>query len=136
MNIFEEIKKLNLPLDQYVVVGSGPMVARGIRDFKDIDILVTEDTFEQLSQEEEWKTSTGEDGRRVLKKDVFEVDRVLWCKDYQPDTNDLIKNSEVINGIPFLQLSELIKFKKTLSREKDLKDIELINEYLKSHPKD
>jgi hypothetical protein len=129
--IFEEVKSLNLPAGKYVVVGSGPMVAKGMREFHDIGILVTEDVFEKLSKEPGWKLSKGEAGRKVLKKDIFEIDKVFWCKDYQPDTIELIKNAEMINGIPFLQLSELIKFKQQLGRRKDLRDIVLIEKYLK-----
>jgi hypothetical protein len=133
--IFEEVKSLNLPAGKYVVVGSGPMVVKGLREFNDIDILVNEDVFEKLSKEPGWKLSKGEAGRKVLKKDIFEIDKIFWCKDYQPDTNELIKNAEMINGIPFLPLSELIKFKEQLGRRKDLQDIKLINSYLKINSK-
>jgi|SRR3989344_1073991 len=135
MDIFKEVKNLNLPFGKYVVVGSGPLVARGIRDFKDIDILVTEDLYEKLSQEEGWIVGSGEAGRKVLMKNIFEIDKVFWCKDYRPDTEELIKNAEIINGIPFLQLPEVVKFKKTLGREKDFNDIKLIDEYLKTGSK-
>lgn len=48
MDIFEEVKNLNLPLGQYLVAGSGPIAAHGIRDYKDIDILVTENLYNKL----------------------------------------------------------------------------------------
>lgn len=132
MDIFEEVKKLNLPLGEYVVVGSGPMAARGIRDYKDIDILVTKNLYSKLIKQS-WKTVeiNGVNGKfEVLKNDKFEVDKKLWCGNYKPDTENLIKSAEIINGVPFLLLKELIKFKKALGREKDLKDIILIENYL------
>ena len=38
---------------------------------------------------------------------------------------ELIRNAEVIDGVPFIRLNELIKFKNALGRDKDKKDIEL-----------
>jgi len=134
MDIFKEVKKLNLPAEQYLVAGSGPMAARGIRDYKDIDILVTENLYQKLI-EKGWNLVkiNGVNGKfKVLKKGKFESDKRLWCGDYKPDTKTLIKKAEVINGVPFLPLAELIKFKKALGRGKDLKDIELINNYLQN----
>jgi hypothetical protein len=133
MNIFEEVKKLNLPMEEYVVVGSGPMVAREIRDFKDIDILVSEKLYDELIKSG-WEIVEveGVGGKfKVLKKDIFEVNTTLWHGDYKPDNKNLINQAEIICGVPFLQIEELIKFKTALGREKDLKDIELINNYLK-----
>lgn len=48
MTIFEDVKKLNLPTDQYAVVGSGVMSAHGIRSHHDVDLIVTKNLFEIL----------------------------------------------------------------------------------------
>ena len=45
MNIVDQVKSLNLPLGQYAVTGSGVMAAHSIRDYKDIDLLVTLELF-------------------------------------------------------------------------------------------
>ena len=55
----------------------------------------------------------------------------MWHEDYRPNTKNLLKNADIINGVPFLQLNELLKFKEALGREKDVKDIELINQYIR-----
>lgn len=39
----KELKKLNLPEDQYIIWGSGVLAIRGIRDASDIDIIVSKD---------------------------------------------------------------------------------------------
>jgi len=39
----------------------------------------------------------------------------------------------IIVGLPFLTLKELLAYKKAFGREKDLKDIKLINNYLSQH---
>lgn len=132
MNISEEVKKLNLPLGGYVIVGSGPLAARGIRSYKDIDILVTKNLYEKLIKNG-WKIieiNGVNEKFEELKNGKFEITKRFWCGDYKPSTETLIKNAEVINGVPFMPLPELIKFKKALGREKDLKDIVLIENYL------
>lgn len=137
MDIFKEVKNLNLPLGEYVIVGSGPMAARGIRECKDIDILVSEKLFDSLKNKG-WNAVNLEwEGRKftTLKKGIFEVDKNFCTGKFNPDTNEVIKSADLINNIPFLPLSELIKFKKALGREKDLKDIELIKNHLKEYKK-
>jgi hypothetical protein len=42
----------------------------------------------------------------------------------------LIKDATVIDGVPYVQLEELLKWKKVAAREKDLKDIVLIEKFL------
>lgn len=39
---------------------------------------------------------------------------------------EIISSATLIDGIPFMNLDELIKFKIALGREKDFEDIELI----------
>lgn len=129
MNIFEEARKLRLPLGEYVIVGSGPLAAHGLRNFNDVDLVVTERTFDQL-QTNGWEQTMGPGDRPCLRKDAYEVFKDLKCRDYQPETKKLIEDAEIIDGIPFLRLEELARFKKAVGREKDLRDIRLIETYL------
>ena len=131
MDIFEEVKKLNLPIGKYVVVGSGVMAAKGIRDINDVDLLVTENVYEMIGKQDGWTLESKSDGW-TLKKGIYEVDKVFKYKEYNPGTDYLINTAEIIEGIPFMQLLELVKFKETLGREKDVKDVELIKNYLQN----
>jgi hypothetical protein len=45
----------------------------------------------------------------------------------------MIKEADIIDGLPFVKLEYLIEWKKFFRREKDLKDIELIEEFLKKN---
>jgi len=127
MTIFEEVKKLNLPVDQYAVVGSGVMSAYGIRPHHDVDLIVTKNLFGVLKNNG-WQGVPNRNS--VLKKDNYEVDADYKYGEYQPNHEELIRNVDIIEGVPFISLSELIKFKKALGRDKDNKDIELIEQYL------
>ncbi len=138
MSISEKVKKLNFLLGKYVVVGGGTMEARGIRKANDIDIVVTEDLYKELVNK----------GWKVCRC------RCEWCSnwncnilnhhggieilpdyswgDYKADTNELIKSAQIIDGVPFVNLEELLKWKKAANRDKDKKDIKLIEEFLRT----
>ena len=138
MEISDRVRALDLPLGKYVVVG-GAMEAFGIRKAKDLDIVVTEDLFQELIKKG-WKLCECEKCRtkqqqgstdRILKGDGVDILSEFSCDDrYFADTDWLIKNAAIIDGVPYIQLEELMKWKKAAAREKDLKDIILIEEFL------
>src|SRR3990167_8631640 len=49
-DLLKQLEKLNLPKDQYIIVGSGPLGIRNIRISDDLDVLVTETLWEQLKK--------------------------------------------------------------------------------------
>lgn len=136
--ISERVKILNLPLGKYVVVG-GAMEAHGIRPANDIDIVVTEDLFEELIRKgwrvcecekcrDRWKRGSQE---RILKSDGVDIlSEYTWEDKYHADTGELIRDAEIIGGVPYVQLGELLKWKKAANREKDQKDVKLIEKFL------
>lgn len=133
MNIFEEIAKLNFPPDQYIVVGSGIMAAKGIREAQDLDIIVTPELFEKC-KEERWEvypwTKEGIPGKEWLKKGVVELYSQLSLKSGGVSAKELLNNAEIINGVPFITLEQHMEFKAEFGRPQDLADIEVIKDYL------
>lgn len=127
MTIFEEVEKLNLPIGQYAVVGSGVMSAYGIRQHGDVDLIITPDLFDIL-KDSGWELSKNK--KNVIKSGNYEADIDYKYGEYNPNPKELIETAEIINGIPFIKLDEVIKFKKALNRDKDQDDIKLINNYL------
>ena len=130
--LLEEFKSLNLPKNQYAIFGSGPLGVRGLRECHDIDTIVTKQLFNDKKYGGEWKFYDGSrNGRQFqyLRRGNIE----LW-KDWGPgewDILNLIQQAEEIQGIKFVRLEEVLKWKQTNVREKDIVDIELIKEYLK-----
>ncbi|MEK6816274.1 MAG: hypothetical protein AABY09_01560 [Nanoarchaeota archaeon] len=59
MNHLKELKNLKLPKDKFAVFGSGSMAIRGLRENKDIDIIVKEGLWKKLSVKYEVKYSLG-----------------------------------------------------------------------------
>jgi hypothetical protein len=131
--LINEVKKIDLPLGKYTVVGGGVLAVRGIRDTQDIDLIVTEDFYEKLKNNG-WVEKEKGLNNFHLYKDDFEVAKdfshIDGCK---LDSKDVIKNSDIIEDVPFMSLKDLLELKKALGREKDIKDIELINKYLSTN---
>ena len=130
MKHLDELKKLNLPRDKFAVFGSGPLAIRGLRDNDDIDIIVKTDIFEDLAEKYPFKND---------KKNSIKIGNIEIFKDWLPwfnDPNHLVDCADKIKGIRFVKLEYVMQWKKAMNREKDRKDIRLIEDYLKSHPED
>ncbi len=133
MNIFEEIKKLDLPKDQFVVLGSGILGALGIREVGDIDLLVRSGLFDRLKKEG-WKYEIIEiEGhpREMLSHEYFQAFKDFWWRGDILNADEGFKRSETINGVAFIALAILFEVKKGMKREKDFQDVILIKKYLK-----
>jgi hypothetical protein len=134
MNIFLELKKLNLPSGQYIVVGSGVMSAKGIRPTSDLDIVTTPKIFEQYKKMVGWKllewTKPDIRGKEWLRNGAVELYQQFSLKSGSLSVVDLLEDSEVINGVAFMSLEQLIKYKKEYGRPKDFEDIRLIQDYI------
>ena len=132
MKITEKASALNLPFGKYVIIGSGIMDALGIRTAEDIDIAVLPELHQVLIENGEWEQEVRY-GHIHLKKEGVEITPDLPWHEYATTTQEAINSATVIDGIPFMNLDELKKFKTALGREKDYRDIDLINQYLMEH---
>jgi hypothetical protein len=129
--IIGKVKALNLPQDSYVVFGSCPMAAAGIREANDIDLLVSNEIFEKLKHDG-WQELRKSSDDIPLIYDVFEAHNTWNFSSYQPTLKTLISGASVLDGIPFASLGEVRKWKLSSGRPKDLRDIELIDAHLKT----
>lgn len=131
MEIIREVKSLNLPEGKYVVFGSGPLQVHGIRQSSDIDILTTPELYDRL------KNQGWDEGRweppypgSYLYRGNFQIVNNWNYGVYNPDPRQLIDTAEIIDGVPFVPLQEVLLWKRAFGREKDKEDIRLIEEYL------
>lgn len=134
LDIFKKLKELNFPLGQYVVVG-GALAAHNIREEHDLDILVTPVLYKKLLAEG-YKQCKCEEclatSRLFLKKEQVDILPSFMFGNYVGDTKALIQSADIINGYPFIKLSEYIKFKRELGAARFLEDVELMEAYLVS----
>lgn len=129
VNIFQELKKLNLPTDQYIVVGSGLLAARGIRETRDLDLVLSPELFQQY-QQRGWKEKMRPNGKPSLTKGKVELYLDVNAGDFNPTFEELKSREQIIQGFPFISLRDLLKFKQAYNRPKDLQDIETIKSLL------
>lgn len=128
--LFQIVKELKLPVGKYALFGSAPLGVRGLRECHDIDIVVMEDLWNDYSSKNGWEVKKHSDGTSYLVNGSIE----LW-KDWGPgqwDINRLIKEAEVIDELPFVKLEYVVEWKKLYGRDKDFKDVETIEKFLRT----
>ena len=121
MRYLDELKALDLPRDRYVVFGSGPMAIRGIRENRDIDLILAEDLWDELEDQ----YPRNENGSLQLAEHV-EAFR-YWP--YVDDPASIISNAEIIDGVPFARLEDVKAWKGSSDDPEDREDVGLIREY-------
>lgn len=136
-DLFQRVKDLSLPLGEYALFGSAPMGIRGLRECHDVDIIVTKKLWNKYKDKSGWilvKTQDKDKYSDGLRNNGIE----LW-KDWWPKWNikKLIQEAEIIDGLPFVRLEEVLNWKKHIAIErdfeKDFKDIEIIENFLQKN---
>jgi hypothetical protein len=130
MNLLSQLNKLDLPPDSFALFGSAPMAVRGIRESKDLDVIIRMATWRKLAQKHPPQSQ---------KPHCIKIGDLELFNNWEPwfkNSDELIDTADVIDGIRYVKLDYVIRWKKAMGREKDLKDIQLIEQYLKNHPHD
>lgn len=117
--------KLNFFIDDYIIVGGGPLAVRKIRDADDIDIIVKESLWNKLVLKHE-----------INNLGVITIGKIEISKTFPKilDFHKLFSRSEVINNHRFMSLKDTLSWKIKRARLKDLSDVALINKYLNDYP--
>lgn len=123
----EELKKLSLPKGKYAIFGSGPLAIRKLRDTHDLDVIVKNDVYKDLCSKYPSQIKT--EPVNCIQIGNLEIGNE-WLND-SSQIDEMIDDAEIIDGFPFVKLRYVLAWKKEMGREKDLKDVQLINEYLK-----
>lgn len=132
---FSALRDFQLPIDQYTITGSGPLGIRNLKAIGDIDIIVTSQLWTTLAEK---YGITDENGVRkiVLPGGVIEAfaDGSFYTTPAAPETPTIasrIKDAEIIDGLPFDSIENVLYYKRKDAREKDLKDILLIEQWMR-----
>lgn len=130
--IIQQTKRLDLPRGSFIVFGSCPLAAVGLREANDIDMLVSPEQFTAF-EKAGWKlVNKGVDDNPLAKGD-FEVHQSWSFSSYNPTLEELLSRADYFDGIPFASLEDVRKWKAASGRPKDLADIQLIDDYLKKN---
>ncbi len=126
--IVQRVKALKFPPGSYVVYGSCPMAIAGIREARDIDLLVTPELLKQLAKQG-WKLTIKAPNDTPLVHDVFEAHDHWLFSAYSPSLEQLLSTATEVDGVPFASLEEVLKWKLASTHPKFAKDAELIRNY-------
>lgn len=127
--IIAKVKALELPAGSFVVFGSCPLAAAGLREANDIDMLVSEEAHAMLKAKGWQEIEKGPDDK-PLTHDVFDAHTSWNFSTYSPTLEQLLVSADIYSDIPFAALIEVRKWKAASGRPKDSRDIELIDNYL------
>lgn len=132
MDISSQLKKLDLPKDQFVVVGSGPLAIRGIREAKDLDIIVTGSLWDELAKKHPVELNSWGVERLALNENVKILNpaQSIFGNSKIVPMAEVFEKADVFDSVKFISLDHLKKIKLELGREIDLRDIELMDAYL------
>jgi len=133
MDIANSLAELELTPRDSVVIGSGILNALGLRTSNDIDVVVTDETFERLSGDARFTTETNH-GRNILADGLFEIGTYWGVLGKDQTFRDLSKQSTVIEDVRYITPEFLLAAKKSWleddGRPKDFEDVRLLEDYL------
>ena len=97
--IVKSVRAFDLPKGEYAVFGSGLMDVYGLRNSKDIDLIVTKKLFEQMKNNPFWQPKRYLDGGVGLMRDDVEVfyqySSIPWLE--QEKVKEFISRAEKID---------------------------------------
>lgn len=127
--IVAKVKELKLPKNSYVVFGSGPLAAAGIREAGDIDMYVTKDVLDSFIQAG-WQQVHKGPGDEPYTSGDYEAHANWDFSPYAPTLEHLLETANVIDGVAFASLEEVRRWKLESGGDKHLADVARIDEYL------
>jgi len=121
-DIINRLEDLNFDKNRYWVLAGSAMVLHGIRPkTHDIDMGCTKEFADEL-ETEGYPTVVMPDGTR----------RITYAEDVEIFEDWIFDRVVFVEGIPVISLDGLLEMKRKLGREKDLRDVQMIEEFLKT----
>jgi hypothetical protein len=127
------LDELNLPKGQYCIFGGASLAIRELRPTDDIDFYVTKELYQKL------KAAGWEEVKPVVSMAyLVTICKGVVCEAFTtynkgdkwiPKIDHYIAHPEIIDGFPFMPLAELYEWKANTARDKDLKDLKIIEAY-------
>ncbi len=130
------VTDLSLDRADFVIFGSAPLLAHGLRRrIHDVDVVARGDTWRRV-RECGIPTRGNINGAPIAS---FWDGRIQFSSGWISDiwsTDTIINNAELIEGLPFARLTDVLAYKQTLCRDKDAPDIDAIIELLHRRGRD
>jgi hypothetical protein len=122
--VWQQLKTLGLPLDDFAVFGSGPMWLRDIRESSDLDLVARGEAWSKALEIGELDTERG-----AIHFPGTEIEMFRTWAPGEWNVDKLIDEAEVVDDVRFVTLENVAKWKTLKGREKDVTDLILIQEY-------
>lgn len=128
-DLLKRVARLELPLGDFAIFGSGPLLVRGIIEAtNDIDIICRGPAWEKAVSIGEKVFLPDYDVEIVsIDEGAITLGRSWGIGEF--DTNELIDSAEVIDGLPFVKIKYVVDYKRIAGRTKDLQHLELIKQH-------
>ena len=119
-DIINRLEDLNFDKSRYWVLAGSAMVLHGIRpETHDIDMGCTKEFADEL-ETEGYPTVVMPDGTR----------RITYAEDVEIFEDWIFDRVVFVDEIPVISLEGLLEMKRSLGREKDLRHVQMIEEFL------
>lgn len=133
--LFDELRELNLPTHEFLITASGPLGIRMLREITDVDLKVTDKLWEELAKTHEVFYDDCEVMKLRLSDNIEAMCEASFAgkNPDAPKIEQQIAEAELIDGLPFENIQTTLYFKKRSSREKDARDVILIEKWLEEN---
>ncbi|MBB2909152.1 hypothetical protein FHS43_000398 [Streptosporangium becharense] len=124
--LFTTLARLALPPGSYVICGSAALYVRGLRaHLGDLDVLATGRAWDIVTRLGAPRPAPSGHGRLIDHPAAAIEFTDRWTPGW--DTHHLIASADLIDGLPFMRLGDVLAWKQTARRPKDLPDIAAIH---------
>lgn len=127
--LFGLLRTMQLPVGDYAIFGSGPLLARGvIAEANDLDVVSRGPAWDRAVAVGEIRRLP-EDGAEIVScfGGLVTIGRSWAFGDV--DVDDLIDTAEMIGGLPFVRLEHVAAYKRIARRPKDLAHLTLLERF-------
>jgi len=124
--LVRQLLALRLAPADFAVFGSGPLLALGIRDaVSDLDIVARGAAWTKAVTYGQPVTAPSGHGRMVeLAGGSLQIFDAWTSPDWNVD--ELIDNADLVAGIRFVAVADVVRWKRSAHRPKDVADLRLI----------
>ncbi len=118
--LFRHLNSLNLPQNEFAIFGSGPLIIRNIiAAANDLDIICRGSAWETVQQLGTMEYLDNYDVTVVTMCDGRLSFGTSWgIGDF--DIDELIDSAEIIEGLPFVRLQHVVRYKLQRASDKDM----------------
>ena len=130
LRLVKLVTQLGLDSHDFAIFGSGPLLAHGVRrHIRDLDIVARGAAWHRVSRHGlPAAGSINGAPMAVFWGGLIQFSSGWISEDW--DAADLIARAEIIDGLPFAQLTDVLRYKQILNRDKDRPDIQALVQLL------